>query len=75
MATALLDFAKEAREKFPPQPNNKKKKKENTYDASDSESENEEQQPQEDEQEPEHPPNEGMCTSILCKQSADNAAI
>ena len=57
MATALLDFAEEARLKFPPPP--PKKKKKNKYDLSDSESDEEDESVVE-EQDHEQPPNEGM---------------
>ena len=57
MATALLDFAEEARLKFPPPP--PKKKKKNKYDLSDSESDEEDESVAE-EHDQEQPPNEGM---------------
>ena len=56
MATALLDFAEEARLKFPYTP---KKKKRNEFGITESESEGDDEAAEE-EQEPEQPPNEGQ---------------
>ena len=57
MATAWLEFAEEAREKYPPPP--PKKKKKNKWDLTDTESEEEDQQALEEEGEGDHPPNAG----------------
>ena len=66
MATAWLEFAEEAREKYPPPP--PKKKKKNKWDLTDSESEeDEEQQALEEEGEGDHTPNEGTFLTQLVR--------
>ena len=57
MATAWLEFAEEARDKYPAPP--PKKKKKNKWDLTDSESEDEDQQALDEEGEGDHPPNAG----------------
>ena len=56
MATAWLEFAEEAREKYPPPPPPKKK---NEWGITDSESEEEDEQVLDEEGEGDHPPNAG----------------